>query len=177
MLSAIQRVQLREPLETLATALRGMPAKTRVENPVPVEILAATVIAGVDNATVAQHLAPNDCTLNTYTNFMDSVRSLVRTSRGWNVSADGEPIDFDAMTTGKGKGQEGVQRVRKKKQPTTSRTETVFYGKNKGHIARRCKKRVDDEKAKPGQHRDNSKSNSTSVKQRVAALKTNATER
>ena len=66
--------------------------------PIPDEILAATVIAGIDNATVAQHLALNDGTLDTYPKIMDAVRSLVKASRGWNVSADGNLTDVDAMT-------------------------------------------------------------------------------
>ena len=32
---------------------------------------------------------------------MDAVRSFVRASRGWNVSADGDSMDVDAMTKGK----------------------------------------------------------------------------
>ena len=46
------------------------------------------------------------------------------------------------------------------------------YCENKGNIARHHKKRINDEKGKAGQHRNNSKSNSSSVTQRVAALAT-----
>ena len=108
MLSAILRVQLREPLGSLSTALRGkcMPAKTSVEKPIPDEILASTVIAGIENATVAQHLALNDGTLDSNPKIMDAVRSFLRARRCWNVSADGDPMD-DAMTKGKGKGKKG----------------------------------------------------------------------
>ena len=48
--------------------------------------------------------------------------------------------------------------------------------KTKGHIARHCKQRINDEKAKAGQHRDNCKSNSTNVKQRVAALESSTSK-
>ena len=58
--------------------------------PIPDEILAATVIAGNHNATVAQHLPLNDAALDTYPKILDAVRSFVRASRGRNVSADGD---------------------------------------------------------------------------------------
>ena len=51
-----------------------------------------------------------------------------------------------------------------------------FYCKTTSHIARHCKKRINDEKAKAGQRRDNSKGNNTSVKQRVAALETSTSK-
>ena len=56
MLSAILRVQLRDPLVSLTMVLRGkyMRMKTRVENPFTDEVLAATDITGIDSATVAQ---------------------------------------------------------------------------------------------------------------------------
>ena len=59
--------------------------------------------------------------------------------------------------------------MRTKTQLTTSWTENVFFCENKGHIARHCKKRINAEKAKAGQHRE--KGNRTSVKLHVAALK------
>ena len=98
--------------------------------PVPDEILVATVIEEIVNATVAQHLALNDGTLDTYPKIMDAVRSFVRASRGWNASAGGDSMDVDAMVKGKkvkGKGNEKGKssNMRTKTQLTTSRTENV----------------------------------------------------
>ena len=136
-------------------------------NPFRKKLLAATVIAGIDNATVAQHLALNDATLDTYPKIKDAVRSFVRASRSWNVSADGDPMDVDAMTKGKarqGKAKdmrkERVQRMRAKTQRTAGRTENVSTVRPNGHVAKHCKKRINDEKAKAGQlQHDNSKGN------------------
>ena len=65
MLSAILRVQLKEPLgESLDGFERQVHAyEDQNGKPTPDEILAATVIAGIDNATEAQHLALNDGSL------------------------------------------------------------------------------------------------------------------
>ena len=62
MLIAILRVQLREPLgESLDSFERRVHAhEDHSEKPIPDAVLAATVIAGIDNATVAQHLALNN---------------------------------------------------------------------------------------------------------------------
>ena len=87
-----------------------MHMKTGVDNPMSDEILVATVIAAIDKATVAQHLALNEATLDTYPKIMDALRSFVRASRGWNVSADGDPMDVGAMA--KGMRKEKVQRMR-----------------------------------------------------------------
>ena len=67
------------------------------------------ILTGIGNATVAQHLALNDGTFDTCPKIMDAVRSFVRVSRSWNVLADGDPTDVDAMTKGQGKGQEGEE--------------------------------------------------------------------
>ena len=151
-----------------------MPTKTRVENPIPDEILAAKVIAGIDNATVAQYLALNGATLDSYPKIMDAARSFVVAIRGWNVSADGDPMDVDAMTKGKGKGKkvkgkghdEGYCSKNESKDATDNQSDRECSNcKTKGHMARHCKKRINDEKAKAGQHRDNSQCNNTNVKQ------------
>ena len=63
--------------------------------------------------------------------------------------------------------------MRTKTQPTNSRMESVSVVRT-NDIARYCRKKINDEKAKVGQHRDNSKRNSTGVKQSVAALETSA---
>ena len=95
---------------------------------------AATVIAGVDNARVAQHLALSGGTLDTYPKIMEAVRTLVRANRGWNVSSEGDATDDDAKTKSKGKGKKGkgkvhekgnVWRTRATTQRTTSRTKSV----------------------------------------------------
>ena len=62
------------------------------------EILAARVIAAIDNSTVAQHLALNDATQDTYLKIVDAVRSFVKASRSWDVNADGDSMDVDVMT-------------------------------------------------------------------------------
>ena len=105
---------------------------------------------------MAQHIALNDGILDTYPKIIDTVRSFVRASRRWNVTADGDPTDIDAMTKGKGKDKK----------------EKGKGNDSKGHMARHCKKRINDEGAKAEQHRDNPKGNSTSVKERTAALET-----
>ena len=108
-LSAILRVQLGEPLEESLDGFERQVHANEEQSGKPFldEILAATVIAGIDNATVAHHLALNDATLDTYPKMMDAVRSLVRASRGWSVSADGDPMDVDAMIKGRGEGKRG----------------------------------------------------------------------
>ena len=68
MLSAILRVQLKE---ALGESLDGFERRVRAyedqsRKPIPDEILATTIIAGIDNATMAQHLALHDGTLHTY---------------------------------------------------------------------------------------------------------------
>ena len=140
MLSAILRVQLREPLgESLDNFEKQVHAyEDQSGKPIPDELLAATVVAGSDNATEAQHLALKDDTLDTYPKIVAAVRSFVRASRGWN-------------------------------------RECSNCG-TKGHIARHCKNRINDEKAKAGQHRDKSKGNRTSVTQRVEALETSTSK-
>ena len=65
---------------------------------------------------------------------MAAVRSFARASRGWNVSADGDPMDRDAKTKKQSKGKkggagemrkEGVQKMRTKTELTTSRTDNA----------------------------------------------------
>ena len=75
MLSAILRVQLKEPLrESLDGIERQVHAyEDQSGKPIRDEILAATVIAGIDNATVAQHLALKDATLDSCPKIMDAV--------------------------------------------------------------------------------------------------------
>ena len=92
MLSAILRVQLKEPRgESIDGFERQVHAyEEQSGNSIPDEILATTVIAGIDNATVAQHLALNDGTPDTNPKIINEVRSFVRASRGWNVSANGD---------------------------------------------------------------------------------------
>ena len=65
MMSAILKVQLREPLGgSLDSFEREVHAyEDHCGKPILDEILAATVSAGIDNATVAQHLELNDGTL------------------------------------------------------------------------------------------------------------------
>ena len=177
LLSTNLRVQLKEPLgeapdgfERQVSAYEdqcGKPRNTRSD-----------CHRRIDNSTVAQHLALNDATLDTYP--MDAVRSLVRASRSWNLTADGDPMDVDAMIKGEGKGKAGKGKGHEKgknakhesKDATDSRSDREgVHCKTEGHVARHCKKRINDEKAKAGQQQhDNSKSNNTSVKQRVAAL-------
>ena len=72
-LSAILRAQLRGPLaEALDSFERQVHAyEDQSVETMPDKILAATVIAGMDNASVAQHLALNDRTLDTYPKIMD----------------------------------------------------------------------------------------------------------
>ena len=69
-----------------------MPTKTRLVKTIQDEILTATVIARIDNATVAQHHALNDGTLDTCPKIMDPIRSFVRARRSWKVSAHEDPI-------------------------------------------------------------------------------------
>ena len=83
-----------------------MRTKTR-EKAVPNATLTATVIAGIDNATAALHLALKDGTLDANPKIMDAVRAFVRASRGWNVSADGGSVDVDAIANGEGNGKKG----------------------------------------------------------------------
>ena len=53
--------QLRELLgESLDSFGRRVHAHEHSEKPIPDEVLTATVIAGIDNTTVAQHLALNN---------------------------------------------------------------------------------------------------------------------
>ena len=181
------RVQLKEPLgEFIDGFERQVHAfEDLIGKPLLDEILGATVIAGIDNATVAQYLAQNDATLDTYPKIMNAVRSFARASRGWNVSADGDPVDVDAMTKGKGKGKEGKGKEHEKGKSSKNESKDAtdnqsdrecFYCETKGHIARHCKKRIKDERAEAGQHWDNSKSYCTSVKQRVAALGTSTSK-
>ena len=51
--------------------------------------------------------ALNDGTLDAYPKILEAVRSFVKASRGWKVSADGDPVDVDAMTKGKRNESEG----------------------------------------------------------------------
>ena len=83
---------------------------------IPDETLAAPVIAGIDSATVAQHLELNDGTLDTCPKIMDAVRSFARASRGWNVSTDGDPMDVDAMTKGNGREMKSKVKTPKREQ-------------------------------------------------------------
>ena len=50
---------------------------------IPQYFLAATVIAGMD--TIAVHFALNDSSLDTYETVVETVRSHIRTSTGWNM--------------------------------------------------------------------------------------------
>ena len=77
MLSAVLRVQLREPLgEFLDGFERQVHAyEDQSGKPIQVEIVAAIVIAAIDNATVAQHLALNVAALDTYSKIMNAVNS------------------------------------------------------------------------------------------------------
>ena len=104
MLSATLRVQLTEPVgESLDGFERQVPAcEDQSGKPTPDERLAATVTTGIDNATLALRLALNDATLD----IMGAVRSLVRAS----MSAEGDRMDVDAMTKGKGEGTIGATR-------------------------------------------------------------------
>ena len=150
--------------------------------PIPDETLAATVIAGIDNVTVAQHLAPNDGNLDTHPKIMEAVRTFVRASRGWNVSSEGDPMDVDAVTKGKGKDKKGKSKGHEKGKSSKSESKDAtdnqadkecFYCKFKGCICKTlCRKRINDGKAEAGQHRDNLKGKGAGGKQRVAALET-----
>ena len=80
------------------------------------------------------------------------------------------------MGKAKGMRKERVQRTRTKTQLTTQSDRECFHCATKGRIAGQCKKRINDEKTKAGQHRDNLRGNSTSVKQRVAALETSTSK-
>ena len=109
-------------------------------------------------------MAPFD----TYPKIMNAVRSLATACRGCNLSVVGDPKDVDAKTKGKGKGKkgkgEGNEREKssksENKEATYNQSDTeCFHCKTKGHIARHCMKRINDENAKAGQRRDNSKDN------------------
>ena len=136
MLSAILRVQLKEPLrESLDSFERQVHAyEDQRGKPTPEEILGATVIAGIDNATVAQNLALNDGTLDTYPKNMNAVRSLVR-------------ADVDAMTKGKGKGKKRKGKgMRKEKLQRTRtqywrRTASVVHGRSENESRSRGPRR------------------------------------
>ena len=84
MLSAILRVQLREPLHESIDGFKRW--KYVGGKPTLVDILTATVIEGMDSATMAQHLALNDGTLVLCLKIMEAVRIFVRVSRGWSVA-------------------------------------------------------------------------------------------
>ena len=141
----------------LSTALRGKCAnEDESGKPILDEILAATVSAGIDNAKVAQQMALNDGTLDTYPKIMDAVRSFARACRGCNLSAVGDPKDVDASTKGKGKGKKGKGEDNEKERSSKSENKDATYNqsdtecfhcKTKGHIARHCKKRINDENA------------------------------
>ena len=112
LLSALLRVQLREHLEEsleFATQVHGY--EDHCGKPIQDAILAATVIAGINNATVAQHFALNDGTFDTYPKIMDAVRSFVRASRGWKVSADGDSMDVDPCQSVKWEESSRVTKV------------------------------------------------------------------
>ena len=125
---------------SLSIALRGKYGRTkiRVEKHIPDVILAATVIAGLDNATVAQHLALKDGALETYPKIMEAVRAFGRASRGWNVSSEGGLVDIDARTKGKGRGKaKGMRKERVPKSESKDATDNpsdkeYLYCKSKG---------------------------------------------
>ena len=56
---------------------------------------------------VAHHLALKDSTLDTYEKIVESVRSFLRASRGWDVLPEGDAMECDAVQ--KGMGQEGAR--------------------------------------------------------------------
>ena len=91
MLSVILRVQLKYPLGGSLKSFEGR-WKARVEHPILDEILAGTAIAGIDNATVSQHLALNDGTFDTYPKIMEALETFLRARREWNVSSEDDPI-------------------------------------------------------------------------------------
>ena len=75
------------------------------------------------------------------------------------MSEDGGPVDVDAMKKGTGKGMKGKGKGREKgkgsknegKDDTGNQSDReCFYCKTKGHIARHCKRRINDEKAQAG---------------------------
>ena len=159
MLSATLSVQLKEPLgvslDSFERQVRAYEDQSGKQ--IPDEILAATVIAGIDNATVAQHLALNDDTLDTYPKVMGALRTFVRASRELNVYSEIDPMDVDAMTKGKGQGKQGKGKGHEKGKSSKNESKDAtdnqsdkecFYCKSRGHIARHCKKRINDEKAK-----------------------------
>ena len=134
---------------------------------------------------MAKHLALNDGTLDTYLKIMEAVRTLVRASRGWNVSSEGDPMDVDAMTKSRGKGKKGIGKGGDKGKSSNDESKDAtdnqsnkecLYCKSKGYFARHCKKIINDEKAEAGQLRDNLKRKGTGVKQRVAALETDSSK-
>ena len=125
-----------------------MRTKTRVEKHMPDEVLTATVIEGIDNATVALHLELNGGPPAMYPKIMDAGRSFVRVEHR-NVSADGDSMDVDAMTKSKGKGKKGTGKGNEKGKSSKNENRDAidnqwdrkcFYCETEGHSARHCKK-------------------------------------
>ena len=96
---------------------RSEPTETTAD-----EIPAATVTAAIDKSTVAQYLALNDATLNTYDKVVDAVTSSARASRGWDVNPD-------QKLNGRGRDDE-----RQRKGQQGQRQEKGWQGERSGRL-------------------------------------------
>ena len=158
----ILRVQLKEPS---GKDVDGFDYEEHGGKTIPDEMLAATVIAGIDNSTVAQHLALN------------SWRVLKDHEGKQNLRESGHRLERDAwrktpLTSTQWPRARRARRSRKGRKAKLTMASCISASKALT-LPKIKKKKINDERAQ-GQHRKNSKVNGTSVKQRVVALESGA---
>ena len=100
MLSAVLRFKLPGSLSESIDGFERMVKQysDQLGREAPDEFLAATVLSGIENAAIIQHLALNDATLDTCLKIAKSLRAYISVSRTRQTTDLGAPMDVDAIS-------------------------------------------------------------------------------